>query len=133
MSRTSRRAGPTCAWHPDADVMECRADDCAFQYICLADQPHHIDDPPRVEPKVHDPARQLRLFMRALDRWFSKNTELPSGPRFRCPDCGHGMFSRWRSAGDSVKLGCYGCGLETDVPRPRGTAWPGPERKKARP
>ena len=54
---------------------------------------------------------------RQVDDWCRAHRTLPKLGGIRCGDCGAGMASRWRSAGDSVKLGCMECGLETDVAR----------------
>lgn len=54
---------------------------------------------------------------RQVDDWCRTNLGLPTLGVIRCGDCGAGMAIRWRSAGDSLKLGCMECGLETDVAR----------------
>lgn len=54
---------------------------------------------------------------RQVDDWCRAHRRLPLLGVIRCGDCGAGMAIRWRSAGDSVKLGCMDCGLETDVTR----------------
>ena len=57
---------------------------------------------------------------RQMDDWCRTHRTLPHIGVIRCGDCGAGMAVRWRSAGDSVKLGCMECGLETDVARAKG-------------
>lgn len=54
---------------------------------------------------------------RQLDDWCIAHLTLPKIGVIRCGDCGAGMTARWRTAGDSIKLGCLECGLETDVAR----------------
>lgn len=54
---------------------------------------------------------------RQADDWCRQHLKLPPLGAIRCGDCGAGMAVRWRSAGDTIKLGCLGCGLETDVAR----------------
>ena len=68
---------------------------------------------------------------RQMDDWCRIHRTLPQLGVIRCGDCGAGMAVRWRSAGDCVKLGCMGCGLETDVARAKDWKAKAPQGRKA--
>lgn len=113
-----------CLLHRQAEVVDCRADECRGRYLCLGPEPHHLDYAPPADDLVvaasDSRSIQRRLFLR-LEEWFHRHADLPRMPGIYCPVCRHEVAVRWRSAGDAIKITCFACGLQVDVAR--ATSW----------